>query len=91
MTDKNMNKLLGFPNTPVLLPLLLQLHALFEVCAAPNANGSNNAADRCRVTIYLQRPIVLYVKTKQKKEKNRVFKAVVVLGQKKQKLIFFKD
>jgi hypothetical protein len=37
-------------------------------------------------------PIVLYVKTKQKtnkKRKNRVFKAVVVLGQKNKKNDFF--
>jgi hypothetical protein len=90
MTEKNTTKLLGFPTASVLLPLLLQLRALFEVCAALNANGSNS--------IYLplisSMPLIdashpsicgapLFFMLKQnKKRKIRVFKAVVVLGQK---------
>jgi hypothetical protein len=89
MMEKNTTKLLGFPTASVFLPLLLQLRALFEVCAAaPNANGSNNAADRCRVTIYLRRPLLFMLK-QNKKRKIRVFKAVVVLGQKNKKIDFF--
>jgi len=89
MMEKNTTKLLGFPTASVFLPLLLlQLRALFEVCAAPNAIGSNNAADRCRVTIYLRRPLLFMLK-QNKKRKIRVFKAVVVLGQKNKKIDFF--